>query len=229
MCNIYAINIKNTLPAYCYIEDIAVQRRLTIKLIYKRSIVIMGKKIFVSYKYHDSNVKALISDGKNTTVRSYVTYIEKNMIGTSDNIYKGEHENEDLSDKSEEYIWSELKDKMYDSSVTIVMISPNMKEPHKWEKSQWIPWEIAYSLRETTRKDRTSHSNAVLAVVLPDSDGSYDYYNDLQLFRILESNIDNEYIPVYKWSYFNYNLDACIDKAFECKKKVSGDLVVKSV
>lgn len=118
---------------------------------------------------------------------------------------------------------------MYDSSVTIVMISPNMKESHKWEKSQWIPWEIAYSLRETTRKDRTSHSNAVLAVVLPDSDGSYDYYDDLQLFRILESNIDNKYIPVYKWSYFKYNLDVCIDKAIECKKNVSVDLVVKSV
>lgn len=189
----------------------------------------MGKKIFVSYKYHDSDVKALISDGRNTTVRSYVTYIEKNMIGMSDNIYKGEHENEDLSDKSEEYIWSELKDKMYDSSVTIVMISPNMKEPNKWERSQWIPWEISYSLRETTRKDRTSHSNAVLAVVLPDSNGSYDYYNTLRLFRILKANIDNEYIPVYKWSSFKYNLDACVDKAFECKKKVSGDLVVKSV
>lgn len=189
----------------------------------------MGKKIFVSYKYHDSNVKALISDGKNTTVRSYVTYIEKNMIGTSDNIYKGEHENEDLSDKSEEYIWSELKDKMYDSSVTIVMISPNMKEPHKWEKSQWIPWEIAYSLRETTRKDRTSHSNAVLAVVLPDSDGSYDYYNDLQLFRILESNIDNEYIPVYKWSYFKYNFDACVSEAIRCKTNIDDYKIVKSI
>lgn len=189
----------------------------------------MGKKIFVSYKYHDSNVKALISDGENTTVRSYVTYIENHILAKSDNIYKGEHDDEDLSDRSEEYIWSELKDKMYDSSVTIVMISPNMKESRKWEKSQWIPWEIAYSLRETTRKDRTSHSNAVLAVVLPDSDGSYDYYDDLQLFRILESNIDNKYIPVYKWSYFKYNLDVCIDKAIECKKNVSVDLVVKSV
>lgn len=189
----------------------------------------MGKKIFVSYKYYDSDVKALINDGKSTTVRSYVTYIENNMIGKSDNIYKGEHDDEDLSDKSEEYIWSKLKDKMYDSSVTIVMISPNMKEPNKWETSQWIPWEIAYSLRETTRKDRTSHSNAVLAVILPDSDGSYDYYNTLRLFRILKANIDNEYIPVYKWSYFKSNLDACVNEAIRCKSNVDDGKVVKSI
>lgn len=91
----------------------------------------MGKKIFVSYKYHDSNVKALISDGENTTVRSYVTYIENHILSKSDNIYKGEHDDKDLSDRSEEYIWSELKDKMYDFSVTIVMIFPNVKEPRK--------------------------------------------------------------------------------------------------
>ncbi len=55
-----------------------------------------------------------------------------------------------------------MKERIYDSTITIVLISPNMKDAFKWDKSQWIPWEIAYSIRETTRGDFTSHSNAIL-------------------------------------------------------------------
>ena len=40
-----------------------------------------------------------------------------------------------------------------------------MKEYGKYDKSQWIPWEICYSLRETVRGDWKSHRNAILAVV----------------------------------------------------------------
>lgn len=96
-----------------------------------------------------------------TTVRSYVDRMESYFDQTT-NIYKGESDNEDLSYFTENTIWEKLKDRIYDSSVTIVMISPNMKESYKSESSQWIPWEIAYSLRKTTRGDRTSHTNAVL-------------------------------------------------------------------
>ena len=34
---------------------------------------------------------------------------------------------------------------MYDTSVTIVIISPNMK------KSKWIDWEIEYCLKDNTK------------------------------------------------------------------------------
>ena len=139
----------------------------------------MGKKIFVSYKYADSQVENL-TIYENSTVRDYVTKFEE-ILDPSDNIYKGESDGEDLSDLSEETIWKKLKDRIYDSSVTVVFISPGMKESWKAEKDQWIPWEISYSLKEVSRKNKngdavTSRSNAMVAVVLPDIYGSYSYY-----------------------------------------------------
>ena len=77
-----------------------------------------------------------------------------------------------------------------------------MKEPNRHQRSQWIPWEISYSLRETTRNDRTSHNNAILAVVLPNKQGSYSYYNKDNLFPILKDNISNGYIYVTNWEDF---------------------------
>lgn len=139
----------------------------------------MGKKIFVSYKFADDKVENL-SIYENSTVRDYVTKFEK-MLDPSDNIYKGESDGEDLSNLSEATIWEKLKGRIYDSSVTIVFISPCMKESWKMERDQWIPWEISYSLKEVSRKNKngdaiTSRSNAILAVVLPDENGSYSYY-----------------------------------------------------
>ncbi|MDY4789748.1 MAG: TIR domain-containing protein [Bacteroidales bacterium] len=136
----------------------------------------MGHKIFVSYKYNDDSVQRLPNTPwyAATTVRDYVDILE-DYIELTNHQYKGESDGEDLSDYSDDEIWEKLKDRIYDSSVTIVLISPNMKEENRYDKSQWIPWEIYYSLRETTRRDRTSHSNAVLAVVLPDKYGNYDY------------------------------------------------------
>jgi hypothetical protein len=86
------------------------------------------------------------------------------------------------------------------------MISPNMKEPNRRDISQWIPWEISYSLKEIPRNDRISRSNALLAVVLPDSNGSYEYFvtdrvclnctchswNTNILFAILHDNMFNQ-------------------------------------
>lgn len=139
----------------------------------------MGKKIFVSYKYADDHVENL-SIYENSTVRDYITKFEE-ILDSSDNIYKGESDGEDLSELSDDTIWEKLKDRIYDSSVTVIFISPEMKEVWKEEKDQWIPWEISYSLKETSRKNKngdpvTSKSNAMLAVVLPDENGSYSYY-----------------------------------------------------
>ena len=109
-------------------------------------------------------------------MRTYADKLEDYFDKTSFAIYKGESDDEDLSHLSDDEIWEKLKDRIYDSTVTIVLISPNMKELYRSDKSQWIPWEISYSLKETTRKDRTSRSNAILAVVLPDKNNSYSYF-----------------------------------------------------
>ncbi len=169
----------------------------------------MGHKIFVSYKYSDNNVYQI---SQNTyqydTVRTYVDKLE-DYIDNSDNIYKGESDNEDLSQLSEDTIWEKLKDRIYDSTLTIVMISPNMKE-NKRDIEQWIPWEISYSLKEVARKNIngkmvTSSSNAILGIVLPDRLGSYSYYitdnnccvnscrtlHTDKLFNILKDNMFN--------------------------------------
>lgn len=139
----------------------------------------MGRKIFVSYKFADDQVENL-QWWVNSTVRDYVTEFE-NMIDSSDHIYKGESEGEDLSTLSEDTIWQKLRDRIYDSTITIVFISPGMKESWKKDRDQWIPWEVSYSLKEASRKDKngdpiTSKTNAMIAVVLPDITGSYSYY-----------------------------------------------------
>ena len=190
----------------------------------------MVHKVFVSYKYWDDDVAPIsgMFVGK-TKVRDYVDWLENIFRENNEQIYKGEHDGEDLSDKSDEYIWRKLKDNIYDSSVTIVLISPNMREVSKWDKSQWIPWEISYSLRETRRKNFTSRSNAVLAVILPDRNDTYSYYNTMSLFKILKDNIGVGYIPVVKWSEFKYNCDYYLEKALDAQKKTPKYLVSKTV
>lgn len=162
----------------------------------------MARKIFVSYKHQDWQV----AGNADTTARNYVDYIISKLEG--DHIYKGEGD-EDLSEFKDETIKSHLRDKIYDSSVTIVLISKGMKDLSKTESDQFIPWEIAYSLKEISRNDITSRTNAMLAVVLPDENGRYEYivteyhcnycnvriWNTGTLFKILNFNMFNKNNP----------------------------------
>lgn len=172
----------------------------------------MARKIFVSYKYKDSNVQSLSTTVFPPTWPSdYVEYIEQFFL--NENIYKGEKQDEDLSAFSEAYIWKHLKDKIYDSTVTVVLISPNMKEPGKKQRSQWIPWEISYSIRKLMRGGRTSQRNSIIAVILPDTTGSYMYFDKTSTFPILQENIDNGYIYVTTWNIFIKWPDYCVCEA----------------
>ena len=188
----------------------------------------MGRKIFVSYKYKDYDVKMLSEATQPTWPCDYVNYI-KDKVLSDDDIYKGENSDEDISSWSEEAIWEHLKGKIYDSSITIVLISPNMKEYGKWQRSQWIPWEISYSVKETVRNDRKSHRNAILAVILPDKLGSYDYYDKNNLFPILKENIDSGYIYVVTWEDFLKYPRVDMDIAFSCMEKTPDYKITKSL
>lgn len=163
----------------------------------------MGHKVFVSYKYHDWQVDNL--PGQNySKVRDYVDVLEQ-KIGKQ-NFYKGEQDGEDLSHLKDDTIWNKLKARIYDSTVTIVLISKGMKEPNSYDYSQWIPWEVRYSLCEYGKNERTSHTNGLLYVVLPDVYGSYDYmiedksccdsgckqYHDNDMFYIMAGNLFNK-------------------------------------
>jgi len=170
----------------------------------------MGRKIFVSYKYGDTQVQDLNNyedtiwgrQKIQTKARHYVNELAT-VLESEDHIFKGEDDGQSLTDFSDEYIASSLRDKIYDSSITIVLVSKGMKDIWKNEKDQWIPWEISYSLKEYTRAGRTSLSNGIIAVVLPDETGSYEYYitydsvcncrslNTPFLFQILQENMFN--------------------------------------
>lgn len=107
---------------------------------------IMAHKTFISYKYSEAQ------DLRDSIIGS---------LGKDASYYKGEtSDSPDLTDTSTENIKKNLRDMMYDTSVTIVIISPNIKQ------SKWIDWEIEYCLKDNTRKDRTSHTNGVIGVIM---------------------------------------------------------------
>ena len=185
----------------------------------------MGHKIFVSYKYADDNVKNL-KLFENSTVRDYVDELE-NKIDNSNHIFKGESDGEDLSNLSEDAIWEKLKDRIYDSTLTIVFISPNMKEDGIPDREQWIPWEISYSLRETKRKNETgqeitSKTNALMAVVLPDSNNSYNYYleDHTCCFSFCRTHYTGKLFKIIRENKFNIKESTQVDCQNNSSKKI---------
>lgn len=106
----------------------------------------MAHKTFISYKYDEAK------DLRNRIIEA---------LGDDATYYQGEtSRSPDLSNDTTKTIKRNLADMIYDTSVTIVVVSPNMN------KSEWIEWEIEYSLGEYTREDQTSHTNGVLGVIM---------------------------------------------------------------
>ncbi|MGD6903406.1 TIR domain-containing protein [Bacillus infantis] len=106
----------------------------------------MARKTFISYKYSEAR------DLRDRIVEA---------LGEDAKYYQGEtSDSPDMSNKKTDYIKDKLKDMIYSTSVTIVVISPNIK------LSNWIDWEIEYSLKQIKRNDRTSGTNGVLGIVM---------------------------------------------------------------
>lgn len=151
----------------------------------------MAHKTFISYKYSEAqDLRDQIIDA----------------MGDDAQYYQGEtSESPDLTDTSTENIKKNLRDMMYNTSVTIVIISPNIK------RSKWIDWEIEYCLKKETRKDRTSQRNGVVGVIQK-VDGCYDWfkytkkkedgcivscYHDNLVYNIINNNRYNQVRKVY--------------------------------
>lgn len=173
----------------------------------------MARKVFVSYKYKDEKVNDLQAfyfeevDGKmvfntrKTRARDYVNKLQ-DKVG-ADHINLGEKDGESLADFSDQEIETDLKKKIKQSSITIVLISKGMKSSTESEREQWVPWEISYSLRTVPSGGNTKQMNAVLGVILPDESGTYNWYytynpncnstthHTKQLFSILYRNMFN--------------------------------------
>ena len=87
----------------------------------------MSHETFISYKYSEAR------DLRDRIIKS---------LGDDAKYYKGENnKTKDISDRKNETIRERLKEMIYGTSVTIVIISPNMRE------SAWIEWELEYALK----------------------------------------------------------------------------------
>lgn len=194
----------------------------------------MGRKIFISYKYSDSSVKRL-SPYQEATARDYVDILQAKLEKDGIHINKGEKDNESLAQFKDKTIQTELSNKIFDSSVTIVLLSPNMKEKWTAESEQWIPWEIAYSIKNKKRSLSSSKRNAILLVALPDKYGSYSYVDERDFyFNIIKSNRSNlqypypanyltpncsqSYMLKCNWDNFISNVNGWINAAVEIKE-----------
>jgi len=160
----------------------------------------MAHKTFISYKYSESRElrDAIIA-----------------ALGKDATYYKGETvDSKDMTDLKRKTIEKNLADMMYDTSVTIVILSPHMRE------SAWIEWEVSYCLKKVARKGRKSKKNGVVGVIqkvnggyswfkYPGEHGGVKYHmNKIQ--DIIQKHHFNSDPPVktnnglYDWLYGSY-------------------------
>ena len=138
----------------------------------------MGREVFVSYKYSDA-----------VDTREEI----RKKLGNEGHYYNGEKgfvalQNADSTIK--EY----LKRMIFGTSVTIVIISPQVIY------SDWVDWEIRYSLRQPSRDGRTSYRSGIVCVIQDCKD---------------------------MWG--NYNTSWALDRGREYKKQVFPKAIVENL
>lgn len=164
----------------------------------------MARKTFIAYKYSEAQ------DLRDTII---------NALGDDATYYNGETaDSPDLTGTTVENIKKNLTAMMHGTSVTIIVVSPNLKD------SKWVDWEIEYSLKEITREDRTSRTNGIVGVIKKVG-GGYDWLISISTkddgcsVRTVDSDI------LYKIINENrYNLKG--DDKYACKQcKTYGQLI----
>ena len=151
----------------------------------------MAHKTFISYKYSEA------CDLRDAIIEA---------LGDNATYYQGETaDSPDLTDTTTENIKKNLTDMMYGTSVTIVILSPNMTE------SNWIDWEIKYCMKKITRKGRTSQRNGVVGVIQK-VNGGYEWfktegvnchgatsytYDMSKVFKVISENHFNSKPPIW--------------------------------
>ena len=108
---------------------------------------------------------------------------------------------------------------MYNTSVTIVIISPNIKQ------SKWIDWEIEYSLKCITRKERTSHRNGVVGVIQK-VNGGYDWFRYKNQHP--DGHVTTDYYSYKVYDIINNNRCNQTPKVYHCKECKSIDALTGS-
>ena len=133
----------------------------------------MARKTFISYKYSEAaNVRDRI-------IKS---------LGDDATYYRGERASSpNLTNFTTYTIKNKLKDKIYGTSVTILVISPRMNQ------SNWISWELEYALKDQKRGDICSHSNGIIGVVANDSWRSSEWFTGWNWTKDFDSQ--NLYLP----------------------------------
>lgn len=166
----------------------------------------MAHKTFISYKYSESR------------------WLRDDIIaalGDDAIYYKGENvDSRDMTDDKEETIKKALADMMCDTSVTIVILSPNMT------MSNWIEWEVQYCLKKITRKNRISKRNGLVGVIKKvngnyswlkyiTSDGGVSYHTK-RLPEIINKNRYNSNPPIKSgnglWDYLDGSYIAFVEE-----------------
>jgi hypothetical protein len=114
----------------------------------------MARETFIAYKYSEAQ------DLRDEIIKK---------LGNDASYYQGETaESPDLTCSTVDNIKENLKNMIFGTSVTIVIISPNLK------KSNWVDWEIQYSLKEYKRSSFKSRTNGIIGVVMK-LNGNYDW------------------------------------------------------
>lgn len=118
----------------------------------------MSHKTFISYKYDESQ------EYRDAVIEA---------MGDDATYYKGEtSDSPNLDNCATETIKKNLSDMIFGTSVTMIILSPNMCS------SEWMEWELRYSLRRTRRSGWSSGINGLLGIVPPIC-GSYDWFRSV--------------------------------------------------